>query len=40
MAKVHDVRKAFFEKGHSISRIAEEKGIYRKMVRKYINQDD
>ena len=40
MAKVHDIRKAFFEKGHSISKIAEEQGIDRKTVRKHINQDD
>jgi transposase len=40
MAKVHDIRKAFFEEGHSISRIAEEQGIDRKTVRKYIDQED
>jgi transposase len=40
MAKVHDIRKAFFEEGHSISRIAEEQGIDRKTVRKYIEQED
>jgi len=40
MAKKHDIRKAFFEEGHSISRIAEEQGIDRKTVRKYINQED
>ena len=40
MAKIHDIRKAFFEKGHSVSRIAEEQGIDRKTVRKYINQED
>lgn len=40
MAKVHDIRKAFFEEGLSISRIAEEQGIDRKTVRKYIDQED
>jgi transposase len=40
MAKVHDIRKAFFEEGHSVSRIAEEQGIDRKTVRKYIDQED
>jgi transposase len=40
MAKVHDIRKAFFEEGHSVSRIAEEQGVDRKTVRKYIDQED
>jgi len=40
MAKVHDIRKAFFEEGHSITRIAQEQGIDRKTVRKYIEQED
>ena len=40
MANVHDIRKAFFEEGRSISKIAEEQGIDRKTVRKYINQED
>lgn len=40
MAKVHDIRKAFFEEGLSVSRIAEEQGIDRKTVRKYIDQED
>jgi transposase len=40
MAKVHDIRKAFFEEGHSVSRIATEQGIDRKTVRKYIDQED
>ncbi len=40
MAKVHDIRKAFFEEGLSISRIAKEQGIDRKTVRKYVEQED
>jgi transposase len=40
MAKVHDIRKAFYEEGHSVSRIAKEQGIDRKTVRKYIDQED
>jgi len=40
MAKVHDIRKAFFEEGHSITRIAQEQGIDRKTVRKYLEQED
>lgn len=40
MAKAHDIRKAFFEEGHNISKIAEEHGIDRKTARKYINQEN
>lgn len=40
MAKVHDIRYAFFEEGSRISEIAKEYGIDRKTVRKYIRQDD
>ena len=40
MAKVHDIRKAFFEEGHSISRIAEQQSIDRKTVCKYLEQED
>lgn len=40
MARIHDIRSAFFEKGRTISEIAQEFGIDRKTARKYITQDD
>ncbi len=40
MAKIHDIRNAFFNEGASISEIAKDYAIDRKTVRKYIERDD
>ena len=40
MARQHDIRDAFYEKGKNISEIAREQHIDRKTVRSYINKDD
>jgi len=40
MAKIHDIRTDYFEKGKSISEIAREKRIDRKTIRKYLIMED
>lgn len=40
MARIHDIRNAFFNEGDSISEIAKDYAIDRKTVRKYIERDD
>jgi transposase len=40
MARIQDIRSAFFRKGWTVSEIAKEYRVDRKTVRKYIMQDD
>jgi hypothetical protein len=40
MTQIHDIRKAYFEKGKDISQITREFGHDRKTIRAYIQKDD
>ena len=40
MTQIHDIRKEYFEKGKSISKITRELGHDRKTIRAYFQKDD
>ena len=40
MTQVHDIRKAYFEEGMTLSAIAAKHHVDRKTVRKYLDQED
>ena len=40
MTQVHDIRKAYFEEGMTLSAIAAKHHVDRKTVRKYLDQEN